>query len=68
MLLDMYLYFGLPLRPAPRRASVSQASNPRSASVERAGAGQRAASEPRAQEPKAGALLTVIEGGRAGVP
>lgn len=68
MLLDMYLYFGLPLRPSPRRASVSQASNSRSEPAERTVSGPRAASEVRAHEPTAAPRLTVIDGGRAGVP
>ncbi|MFP2958078.1 hypothetical protein ACLEPN_09645 [Myxococcus sp. 1LA] len=68
MLLDMYLYFGLPLRPAPRRAVASQAASSRAVSAERTGAGQRVPSAPHDPEPKAGPRLTVIEGGQAGVP
>ncbi|NVI99194.1 hypothetical protein HV824_13835 [Myxococcus sp. AM009] len=63
MLLDMYLYFGLPLRPAPRRAA-SQASQPLTSSAERAASGVKAAAEARAPEREA-PRLTVIDGGAA---
>ncbi|WIG97366.1 hypothetical protein [Myxococcus sp. SDU36] len=66
MLLDMYLYFGLPLRPAPRRA-VSQASGPRTSSTERTAPGEQATSGARVSERKAAPQLTVIEGGAADV-
>ncbi|WP_163786498.1 hypothetical protein [Myxococcus vastator] len=66
MLLDMYLYFGLSLRPAPRRA-VSQASEPRTSSAERTASGAQAASGGRVPERKAAPQLTVIEGGAADV-
>ncbi|CAM4448100.1 hypothetical protein [Myxococcus xanthus] len=66
MLLDMYLYFGLPLRPAPRRAA-SQASQPRTSSSERTATGGQSVSGARAPERKAAPQLTVIEGGAADI-
>ena len=53
MLLDMYLYYGLPLRPAPRRAATA-ASPVREASKERT-----------ARKPERAAQLQLIEGGPA---
>lgn len=66
MLLDMYLYFGLPLRPAPRRAA-SQASQPRTSSTERTATGGQTVSEARVPERKAAPQLTVIEGDAADI-
>ncbi|QDE83566.1 hypothetical protein BHS07_19475 [Myxococcus xanthus] len=66
MLLDMYLYFGLPLRPAPRRAA-SQASQPRTSSTERAAMGGQTVSGARVPERKAAPQLTLIEGDAADV-
>ncbi|NOK03360.1 hypothetical protein HNV27_17435 [Myxococcus xanthus] len=66
MLLDMYLYFGLPLRPAPRRAA-SQASQPRMSSTERTATGGQTVSGARVPERKAAPQLTVIEGDAADI-
>lgn len=63
MLLDMYLYFGLPLRLAPRRA-VSQGPQPHTAPSGRPASGAHTASGARGPERTAAPPLTLIEGGR----
>lgn len=66
MLLDMYLYFGLPLRPAPRRAA-SQGTQPHTSPSEHTASGEQTASVARVPKRTAAPQLTVIEEGAADV-
>ncbi len=65
MFLDMYLYYGLPLRPSPRRAATA-ASPVREASKERTTATERAVRGARKAERMP--QLHVIEGDAADAP
>ncbi len=67
MLLDMYLYYGLPLRPAPRRTS-SAASSARAPSADRAAPGERPAAGTGGPERASAPRLRIIEGGQADAP